>query len=124
MPAWAIILTAVASGAVGAATCRRFWRGRRSGLGDVLIRRSDSLKRVDELAGALHRAQMAAERLAADERHAAALHEARRLDAELRHEVRVFLALNASAERKGASTDVLRPPEAEALLSPQRAATS
>lgn len=124
MPAWAIIVTALAGGALaGYFSCRGAWHRRGGELGEVLIRRSDSLKRVDELAGALFRAQQAAEALEADPRHQAALLEAGRLDAELRHEVRMFLHLNAAAERKGAATEVLRPPEAEALLCAHRAAS-
>lgn len=133
MPAvvWALGIFAVFGAVAGVAGsffyCRHVWRDRRSELGQVLVARSDSLKRIDELAGALKRAQEAAARLHAsgiahDPRATAASAEAHRIDADLRHEVRKFLELNRCAERKGASPAVLFPPDAEALLSGDRAA--
>lgn len=101
--------------------CRRWLRDRNTELAAVLVKRSESLKRVDELAGALQRARHAERVLLESDgptghRTRGASSEVRRLDTELRHEVKKFLELNKCAERKGAATETLRPPDAEAVV--------
>jgi hypothetical protein len=127
---WGLMAFSIIGGLAGAlggfVYCRRKLRDKRVELGQVLIERSDSLRRIDMLAGALHRAQHAKQVLAecdgSDWRAEGAAAEAARLDRDLQRETAHFLVLNRCAERKGAATAVLRPPEAERLVSRARVA--
>jgi hypothetical protein len=127
---WGLMVFSIIGGLAGALGgffyCRRKLRDKRVELGQVLIERSDSLRRIDALAGALHRAQHAKQVLeesdGPDWRADGAADEVARLDRRLKRETAHFLMLNKCAESKGAATAVLRPPAAEKLLSRARVA--